>query len=101
MQVIQESDVLFRLTRFGLVNCFLVREEDGFTLVDTGLAGSGKQITKVAERIGGIIRRILLTHAHVDHAGSIDDLCRLLPSVELIVGERESRLLRGDFSMDT
>ena len=33
MKVTQSTANLLQLTRFGLVNCYLVREEDGFTLV--------------------------------------------------------------------
>jgi glyoxylase-like metal-dependent hydrolase (beta-lactamase superfamily II) len=100
MQLNQESKNLFRLTRFGLVNCFLVWEDDGFTLVDTGLKGTANQILKFARTLGSSIRRIALTHAHVDHAGSVDELCRSIPTVEFIAGEREARFLRGNFSLE-
>lgn len=89
-----------RLTRFGMINCFLVREDDGFTLVDTGLAGSGAAIIDAAQRLGAPIRRIVLTHAHIDHVGSLDSLVSHLPGIELAIGQRESRLLRSDFSLD-
>jgi len=36
VHLVQETKNLIRLTRFGMVNCFLVREDDGLTLVDTG-----------------------------------------------------------------
>jgi glyoxylase-like metal-dependent hydrolase (beta-lactamase superfamily II) len=100
MLLTQETNALFRLTRFGMINCFLVREDDGFTLVDTGLAGSGGAILDAAQRLGAPIRRIVLTHAHIDHVGSLDSLVSHLPGIELAIGERESRLLRRDFSLD-
>ena len=100
MQLVQETKNLFRLTRFGMVNCFLVSEEDGFTLVDTGLAGSAPAIRKAAKSLGAPIRRTILTHAHIDHVGSLDALVREYPRIELAVGQRESRLLRKDFSLD-
>lgn len=40
MKPIPHTPNLFRLTRFAAVNCFLVREDDGLTLVDAGLPGS-------------------------------------------------------------
>ena len=46
------------------------------------------------------IRKILLTHAHFDHAGSVDDLVDGLPKIELVIGTREARLLAGDFSLE-
>jgi glyoxylase-like metal-dependent hydrolase (beta-lactamase superfamily II) len=50
--------------------------------------------------MGAPIRRIVLTHAHPDHIGSTDALARELPGIEFAVGQRESRLLRKDFSLD-
>src|SRR5207244_5596339 len=91
---------LVRLTRFGMVNCFLVREDDGFTLIDTGVAASAPGIRKAAQSLGAPIRRILLTHAHIDHVGSLDALVGEYPGMEFAVGKRESRLLRKDFSLD-
>jgi glyoxylase-like metal-dependent hydrolase (beta-lactamase superfamily II) len=72
VQVVKETDNLFRLTRFGIVNCFLVREGDGLTLVDANLPGSADSILYCAKEIGSPIRRILLTHAHFDHTGAVD-----------------------------
>jgi glyoxylase-like metal-dependent hydrolase (beta-lactamase superfamily II) len=100
MRVVQETDNLFRLTRFGMINCFLVREADGFTLVDTGLRGSAGSIRSAASRLGAPIRRIVLTHAHIDHIGSLDSLIAALPTAELSMGKREARLLAKDLSLD-
>jgi glyoxylase-like metal-dependent hydrolase (beta-lactamase superfamily II) len=100
MRVVQETKNLFRLTRFGMVNCFLVREDDGLALVDTGVAGSASGVRKAAKSLGAPIYRIVLTHAHIDHVGSLDALAREYPRVEFAVGQRESRLLRKDFSLD-
>jgi glyoxylase-like metal-dependent hydrolase (beta-lactamase superfamily II) len=100
MRVVQESENLFRLTRFGMINCFLVRETDGFTVVDTGLRGSSGAILRAAADLGASIRRIVVTHAHIDHIGSLDSLMAALPSAELAIGKREARLLAKDLSLD-
>lgn len=42
MQIKAISQHGMQLTRFGLVNCFLVREVDGVTLIDANLKGSGE-----------------------------------------------------------
>jgi glyoxylase-like metal-dependent hydrolase (beta-lactamase superfamily II) len=88
-----------QLTRLGLMNCFLVREDDGLTLVDTTIASSAPAILAAAKRIGQPIRRILLTHAHLDHTGALDVLVQAT-GAEVSVGARESGLLAGDLSLD-
>lgn len=100
MQPTQETGNLIRLTQFGMINCFLVQEDDGLTLVDTGLTGAAPSILRAAQSLSAPIRRIVLTHAHIDHVGCTDGLIRELPNIEFIVGRRESRLLRRDFSLD-
>lgn len=89
-----------QMTRIGLFNAFLVAESDGFTLVDTMLKGSENSILKAARSLHQPIRRILLTHAHGDHVGSVDALENAIPGVEIAMGRRESRLLARDFSLD-
>ena len=100
MKITKYGDNLIQLTRFAFVNCFLVREDDGFTLVDTGLGGSASAILKAAQELGAPIRRITLTHAHGDHVGSVDGLHKLLPDVEISISARDARFLRGDNSLD-
>ena len=65
-----------RITRFGFVNAYLVREDDGLTVVDTMLWAGAKPILAAADQLGAPIVRIALTHAHGDHIGSLDDLAR-------------------------
>ncbi|HLH13392.1 MAG TPA: MBL fold metallo-hydrolase [Solirubrobacteraceae bacterium] len=89
-----------RVTRLGFVNCYVVREEDGLTLIDTALPRSAKAILAAAGRLGAPITRILLTHAHGDHIGSLDALAAQLPGVEVLISARDARLLRKDKSLD-
>jgi glyoxylase-like metal-dependent hydrolase (beta-lactamase superfamily II) len=89
-----------RISRYGFVNCYLVREEDGITVIDTMLPGSAKKIVAAAQELAAPIRRIVLTHAHGDHIGSLDALAAAVPDAEVIIGEREARLLEKDFTME-
>ena len=49
-----------------MVNEYLVAEDDGLSLIDTGLAGTDRLILARARDLGMPIRRIALTHAHRD-----------------------------------
>ena len=55
-------------------NAYLVKREEGVTVVDTGLPGSAGRILDYVERIGchrSDVRTIVLTHSDMDHAGSV------------------------------
>jgi glyoxylase-like metal-dependent hydrolase (beta-lactamase superfamily II) len=87
-----------RVTRFGMVNAFLVEEDDGLTLVDTTLPRSEKAILAAAGKLGRPIVRIVLTHAHQDHIGSLDALAGQLPDAEVAISARDAKLLAKDMS---
>jgi glyoxylase-like metal-dependent hydrolase (beta-lactamase superfamily II) len=85
-----------RISRFGMVNAFLVQEDDGLTLIDTAIGGSAKPILAQADDLGAPIVRILLTHAHGDHIGSLDALAAKLPDAEVLISSRDAILLAKD-----
>ena len=73
------------------MNCYLVLESDGITLIDTAM-GAARIIIEAARHFGKPIRRILLTHSHLDHVGSLDALRSRLPAVQVVAGTREAQL---------
>lgn len=100
MKTTAHGSYLLQLTRLGAFNCYLVREDDGFTLVDTNLSGSARGILEAALALGTPIARIALTHAHADHVGSLDALHAQLPDAEVAISARDARFLSGDRSLD-
>ena len=100
MKSTSHGNYLIKLTRYGMVNCYLVHEDDGFTLVDTNLSGGAKDILAAAEAHGVPIVRIVLTHAHNDHVASLDALKQELPEAEVAITARDARFLAGDKSLD-
>lgn len=102
MRIIREQSVyqLTFLPRFFPVNCYLVEEDDGLTLIDAALPYSWKGILQAADKIGKPITRIVLTHAHDDHVGALDALKQTLPDVSVHISRRDSRLMAGDITLD-
>jgi glyoxylase-like metal-dependent hydrolase (beta-lactamase superfamily II) len=102
MRIRPYGQYLYQLTQFPLffpINAYLVREDDGFTLVDTGFSNAPKLLA-AAQELGTPIKRILLTHAHSDHVGSVDALHAALPEAEVIISVRDARFLTGDMTLD-
>ena len=94
MKVQRISAYSHQLIRFGFVNCYLVRESDSFTLIDTTVGGGAQKIIGAARAIAQEpIERLLLTHAHGDHIGSLDALAAALGQVQVAIGKREARML--------
>lgn len=100
MNITQHGQHLFQLTRLWAFNCYLVREDEGLTLIDTGMGGGAAGILAAAQEIGRPITRVALTHAHGDHVGSLDAVCGQLPAAEIAFTERTTRFLAGDMRLD-
>jgi glyoxylase-like metal-dependent hydrolase (beta-lactamase superfamily II) len=97
MQTTVVTPTLTQLTRLRFVNAFLVREDDGFTLVDTTTGGAADDLIAAARQAGVAIRRIALTHGHGDHVGSLDALKdRLGGAVEVLMPELDARIHAGE-----
>jgi glyoxylase-like metal-dependent hydrolase (beta-lactamase superfamily II) len=91
------NDTLIQLTRLGFVNAYLVREEDGFTLVDTTMPKTGDALLAAARDADAPIRRIALTHGHGDHVGSLDELKgKLGDAVSVLMPELDARIHAGE-----
>lgn len=81
-----------QFTRYRFVNAYFVQEDDGVTLVDTTLKAAEQLIAAAP----GTIRRIALTHGHGDHVGSLDELKRRLPDVEVLMPEIDAQIHTGE-----
>ncbi len=99
MKTTRHTETLTQLTQYRMVNMYFVDEEDGLTLIDNGMSGSSSGIITAAEQLARPIRRITLTHAHMDHAASLDALRQALPDAELVLPERAALFLTGDTSL--
>jgi len=59
--------------KFGVVNCYLVKRDSDFILIDTGSSNQQKELDKKLEELGcrtGQLKLIILTHGDFDHIGN-------------------------------
>jgi glyoxylase-like metal-dependent hydrolase (beta-lactamase superfamily II) len=97
MKTASITENLIQLTRYRFVNAYLVREDDGFTLVDTTMPKTGAAIVEAARAAGGEIKRIALTHGHGDHVGSLDELKSALGTdAQVLMPELDARIHAGE-----
>lgn len=101
MRIIHEETVyqLTFLPHLFPVNCYFVEEKDGLTLIDAALPYSWKEIMQAANNIGKKITKIILTHAHDDHVGSLDALKIAIPDATVYISKRDAKLMAGDRSL--
>ncbi|ASA21726.1 MBL fold metallo-hydrolase [Paenibacillus donghaensis] len=101
MRVTREGNLLQLTWLPGIfpVNCYLVEEQQELTLIDAAMPFSVKGILAEAAKLNKPITRIVLTHAHDDHVGALDELKKQLPNAKVYISERDSALLAGDRSL--
>ena len=59
--------------KMGRVNCYLVRTDTGYVLIDTGVSSRRTDLDREIERAGcgpGRLKLIVLTHGDFDHSGN-------------------------------
>ena len=65
-----------------MANTYLVEAPKGLILVDTGLPGTEKRITKALAQLGRTaesVKLVLITHRHLDHIGSVSAIKHAFP----------------------
>jgi glyoxylase-like metal-dependent hydrolase (beta-lactamase superfamily II) len=96
--------LLTQLTKFPVafpMNCYLVQEDDGLTLVDSTMSSPAEDVAAIVKELGQELRRIALTHAHADHVGGVAGMRQRFPAVEVSISERDAPVLAGDKSLRT
>ena len=67
-------------------NIYLLVDED-LTLIDSGFPGNGRVIAQYIEGMGrrlDELKRVLITHSHPDHTGSVPELKDMLPALHVM-----------------
>lgn len=63
----------------GMVSAYFLADGEELTLIDTGIGGSAPAILEAVAGLGkrpADVKRILITHLHADHTGSLAELKR-------------------------
>jgi glyoxylase-like metal-dependent hydrolase (beta-lactamase superfamily II) len=99
MKTTHHSSHLIQLTRYPVafpMNCYVVVEEDGLTLVDSTTSSPGDDVAALIKQLGKELKRVALTHAHGDHVGGVAGVRLRFPGVEVAISERDASILAGD-----
>ncbi|HEV8694580.1 MAG TPA: MBL fold metallo-hydrolase [Lysobacter sp.] len=85
----------------GMVNCHVIQGPSGCVLVDAGLPGSEGKIERGLKKRGlsfDDIKLIVITHAHVDHAGAAAAL-RAATGAPIVAHEADAKHYRREAPM--
>src|SRR6188474_1984396 len=88
---------LYTFTGLYAGRVYLIDDPSGLTVVDTGLALAADKIVKQLEAKGrkaGDVKRILITHGHIDHVGGLPKL-RELTGAEVIAPSGDRLVIEG------
>ena len=80
------------------INMLLLENDDGWTLVDTGVESSADRIREALSALGSgpeDIRRIFLSHHHDDHTGGLKGIIEWAPDAEVGATEYEAYVVSG------
>lgn len=97
---------VYRVDVIGFSNAIsvlLLENDDGWTLVDTGVSGSVARIQDAIAALGGKpedLKRIFLTHHHTDHIGGLPGLLEWAPRAEVGATEHEAEVILGRRGLD-
>lgn len=98
MKITKISEHVWSLKTWMIIpiHVWVVKGEDGLTLIDAGIPMMAKGILNFISSLqAGPLRRILLTHGHSDHVGAIQRIRAVYPEVEVYAHRIEIPYMEG------
>lgn len=84
--------------RFPVGHVYLWLDDDGLTLVDCGVAGSGARIAAGIRSLGrdpADVRQLVLTHFHHDHVGAANEIAAW-GDITICAHREDAPVIRGE-----
>ena len=97
---------VYRVDAIGLsnaINVLLLENDDGWTLVDTGVGSSVGRIRDALTALGSgpeDLKRIFITHQHDDHTGGLKGMLEWAPGAEVGASAHEAEVISGRRPLD-
>jgi glyoxylase-like metal-dependent hydrolase (beta-lactamase superfamily II) len=94
----QITDGVFDFSGLIMGHVYLLKDDDGLTIVDAGITSAGDKILKQLGEAGyapSDVKRIIVTHAHMDHVGSLPQLAAAT-GAQIIASEVERPYVQGE-----
>lgn len=82
--------------RLGSINCYLIKADSGYLLIDTACANSRAELERELGMSGGKLKLIVLTHGDFDHTGNAAYLRKKFGAKIAMHREDSGMVERGD-----
>ncbi len=72
-------------------------------MIDVGLTGKGNYKIQSIKKLGiepESVKRVIMTHTHLDHIGCLSEIQKAIPGVELWVHKLEAELLEKEMTVE-
>jgi hydroxyacylglutathione hydrolase len=99
--MVQEINTIISTSILGGVNCYLIKADSGYILIDTGYSTSRTALEKDLESAGckpGNLKLVILTHGDVDHTGNCAYLQEKYKAMIAMHKDDSGMAERGDMS---